>query len=239
MIPVTPAAEPGEFDAKVRQKGQDAIAELIGQKPSPPRPGPRRQKVAERPELIAADKFPPFWRDVLPEMLNSYRRICAYLSLYIPHGTGSPTVDHVLPKSRRWDLVYEWSNYRLACALMNSCKNDLEDVLDPFEIKNGWFALDLVEFQVKPGREVTDEQRSAITNTIIKLRLNANECLNARKEYVDWYLGPRAVKKTKPDGTTEWTGLRDDPLPFSYLEHRAPFVARELRKQNMLRPEDV
>ena len=31
-----------------------------------------------------------------------------------------PSVDHYVAKSGRWDLAYEWSNYRLACAAMNS-----------------------------------------------------------------------------------------------------------------------
>ena len=41
------------------------------------------------------------------------------LSLCVRISTDA-SVDHFVPKSRRWDLVYEWSNYRLACTTMNS-----------------------------------------------------------------------------------------------------------------------
>lgn len=53
-------------------------------------------------------------------MLEAYERRCAYLALYLEHATGNPTVDHVLPKSRVWDQIYEWSNYRLCAALINT-----------------------------------------------------------------------------------------------------------------------
>jgi hypothetical protein len=77
----------------------------------------------------------------LDDMLVAYKRLCAYTCLYIEHVTGGATVDHMIPKSTHWDHVYEWSNYRLACGLMNGRKNDARDVLDPFEI-DGTGAMD-------------------------------------------------------------------------------------------------
>jgi hypothetical protein len=84
-------------------------------------------------------------------MLQSYNRLCAYLALHIEPATGSPSVDHVAPKSKAWDRVYEWANYRLASAFINAKKNNLELVLDPFTIREDLFALEFVEFQVVPG----------------------------------------------------------------------------------------
>ena len=55
----------------------------------------------------------------------------------------------MVAKSMRWDQVYEWANYRLACSLMNARKDAIASVLDPFEIEDGWFALELVGV---PGR---------------------------------------------------------------------------------------
>ena len=123
MIPVTPAPEPPAFDRKVRQPGLRAIAELAGAQPDPPRTtGRPYPPVAASRDEIPAGKFPPYWREMLDDLMESYHRICAHLCLYIPRGTGAPSVDHAVAKSQRWDQVYEWSNYRLACSLMNARK---------------------------------------------------------------------------------------------------------------------
>lgn len=219
MIRVVPAPAPADFDQRVRRKGLDAIAELVGEAPSRKRPGrQRRQTFASRAD-IPPDRFPPYWRDVLPDMLDSYRRLCAYLALYIEPATGSPTVDHVVPKSKRWDQVYEWSNYRLACALINSRKNDTDLVLDPFHIGDDLFALELVEFQVKPGAGAVGALQAAVEGTIHKLGLNLTVCCAARREYAESY--------------------EVGEIDLAYLERRAPFVARELRRQGRLLRGDV
>ena len=219
MIPVAPAPAPSNFDDRVRAPGLDAIAELVGEKPTRRRPGPKRKKVAATREHIRAEHFPPFWREVLPDMLKSYNRLCAYLSLYIEYGTGSASVDHVVPKSKAWDKVYEWSNYRLCSSIINSKKNDLEVVLDPFEIRDGLFALDFVSFQVTLGANAIGNLEAKVVDTIETLGLNRRECCEARREYVENY----EAKNIKLD----------------YLARRAPFIARELRRQNRLHAEDI
>ena len=151
MIPVKPAEEPPGFDAEVRQPGLRAIAERVGE--MPPRTASRRYKqVAESREQIPSGAFPPYWREALGDLLARYNRICSYLCLYISRRAGTPSVDHMIAKSVRWDQVYEWRNYRLASSLMNARKGAVASVLDPFDIEDGWFALELVEFQVVPGR---------------------------------------------------------------------------------------
>ena len=217
MIPVTPAPEPPAFDKKVRQPGLRAIAELAGEQPDPPRTaGWPCKKVAASRDKIPAGKFPPYWRKVLGDLMESYQQICAYLCLYITRGTGAPSVDHAIPKSMRWDQVYEWSNYRLACSLMNARKRAAVDVLDPFEVKEGWFALELVEFQVVPGNGLPDDVTGAVTDTIERLRLNDPTCCEAREEYAENY----------------WNG----GISFRHLMQHAPFVARELQRQHRLLP---
>jgi len=69
MIPVILAEAPVDFESRVRQKGLDAIAELVGEQPSRPRTGSKRNKIADRREDIPSDAFPTYWRDVLPDML--------------------------------------------------------------------------------------------------------------------------------------------------------------------------
>ena len=219
MIRVMPAPAPEDFDLRVRQPGLDAIAELVGEPTSRRRPGPRRKKIAESRDRIPPEHFPPFWRKVLPDMLVAYRRLCAYSALYIEYATGGPSVDHVIPKSTSWDRVYEWSNYRLACVLVNARKNDVSLLLDPFEIEEGLFVLEFFEFQVKPGEQAVGELEWKVLDTVEKLGLNRSDCCKAREEYF-------------------WN-YRNGDIRLDYLERRAPFVARELRRQGRLNPGDV
>lgn len=199
MIRVTAEPEPPQFDERVRQPGLALIAELAAEVGSE--------------DAIAPDQFQPYWRRALDDLLVGYDRICAYLSLYIPEGVGTPSVDHMVAKSKAWDLVYEWSNYRLACLLMNSRKG-VADVLDPFEIGEDWFALELDEFQIMPGRGLPAEIHARVVDTIATLRLNDNICCDARAAY------PRAY----------WAG----DISLSRLQQRAPFVAKEMERLGRL-----
>lgn len=220
MIPVVAAEEQEDFDERVRRPGLDAIAELVGEEPSRRRRGRRRQQVAETREEIPSNKFPAFWRNVLPDMLVAYERRCAYLALYIEHATGNPSVDHVVPQSRAWDQVYEWSNYRLAAATVNTKKSNREGLLDPFEIEEGWFALELVTYQVVPGPNATGALVQRVQDTIDDLGLSSEACCKAREAYVKNYL------------------VDAEPIPLAYVERRAPFIAQELRRQGLLRDGD-
>jgi len=216
MMRVELANEPSAFDENVRKPGLRAIAELVGE-PSGRTAGRKFKKVAATRDEIPAEHFPDYWRRALDDLLSSYHRLCAYLCLYIPRGTGAPSVDHMLAKSTRWDSVYEWGNYRLASSLMNSRKGAAADVLDPFELEDDWFALELVEFQVIPRGGLPDETLTAVRDTIARLGLSEPPYCDARAEYAREY----------------WAGHID----LDYLEWHAPFVARELRRQGRLRDE--
>ncbi len=188
MMRVAPAPEPPHFEALVRRRGLSAISELVGELPDLPRRGKRRNKVAERREEIPGHAYPPLWRKALPDLLREYRHICAYTCFYIERVTGAPCVDHQVPKSRAWNLVYEWRNYRLSCALMNSRKGDAEGVLDPFEIGDDWFVLEVVSCRVLPGPGAVGEIRLRVEETLRILRLNDEICRKNRQEHVDAYL---------------------------------------------------
>ncbi|HBL25891.1 MAG TPA: hypothetical protein DD490_03545 [Acidobacteria bacterium] len=216
MMRVAPKPEPPDFEEKVRRPGLRAIAELVGETPVPPRSGRPRGSVASRREEISAASYPAYWTRVLPALLAAYSHICAYTCLYIERVTGGASVDHRIPKSRAWDLVYEWSNYRLACGLMNSRKGESVDVLDPFEIADDWFALEPVSYQVIPGAGARGESRRRVEETLRRLRLNDEICRGVRQEYVEGYL--------------------EGAISLPYLERRAPFIARELRRQGKLLP---
>jgi hypothetical protein len=217
MIPVKQAAEPPSFESKVRRPGRDAIAELVGELPSRARRGPKRKAIATSRDQIPADRFPEIWREALPDLREAYGNLCAYLALYIHHATGSATVDHFVPKTKEWQLVYEWSNYRLCSSQINGYKQDREISLDPFSIESGLFALELTDFQVVPGPAAHGPMVAVVSNTITDLGLNQRGCRKAREAYVeDYRSGP-------PRG-----------IGLGRLEHHAPFIAHELRRQGLL-----
>jgi hypothetical protein len=212
MIPVVMQEEPKSFDQDVRVPGKLAIAELVGEKPKRSA-GKRFQKKADRREDIPSSAYPPYWRQCLADLMEAYDYTCAFSCFRIHPVTGAPSVDHMAPKSRQWDKIYEWSNYRLACARMNAQKLDFEDLIDPFDVQPNWFYLELVGFSVYPNPDLSRTLQSKIRLTIDRLKLNA-------------FREQRAI-----DAETYWNGL----IAFSILQRESPFVARELQRQNRLR----
>lgn len=194
MIHVELQPEPADFDAKVRRPGRAALAS--GKTP-----------------------LPELWRLCLLDLHAAYRGICAYLCIYIPRGTGARTVDHLAAKSDSPDLAYEWSNYRLACGLMNARKREFADVLDPFDIDDDLFVLEFSFFQVSPAPGLSPAKQDAVLRTIDRLKLNDEECRAARAQYYDVYI--------------------DGSVRFEYVDRHSPFVAREMRRQGLLHPADV
>lgn len=215
MIHVHPADEPESFDEMVRKKGLRALARRVDEKV----PGPGRlPKIYPRREDIPAREFPTEWRQAIPDLMARYKQLCAYTALYIEEGTGWPTVDHFIPVASDWREAYEWSNYRLACGPVNTNKG-VNTPLDPFKIEDHWFELELVGYQVVPGARTVNPLRSTIDATInIILKLNNKNFCIQRSKYAAAY--------------------RDKGITLDYLERRAPFVARELRRQNKLHPAD-
>lgn len=214
MIRVELADEPESFDKLVRQPGLSALAEMVGEPPLIKRPGKRRKKVANQREEIPTKESPDFWTKAIPDLWEAYGGVCAYVSIYIEKVTGSPSVDHMIPKSTSWENAYEWSNYRLACSLMNSRKSNVPYVLDPFEIEDDWFDMELVGFQLRPSNAAEDDIKARVRATIEQLDLNDRECCEIRGEYAEDY----------------W----NREITWKRLQRRAPFVARQLKKQGRL-----
>ena len=231
MIPVAPQGEPEAFDEAVRQPGRRAITELLGLPGRETRPGRPRKAVGRAG--LKVTHLSDYWRACLDDLHQRYGGICAYLCIYIPRGVGSPTVDHYLGKNscvkaartaptdaaaaEALEPVYEWSNYRLAAQLMNARKDEHADIIDPFEVNEGWFVLVFPSLEVLPAPGLSEAVHQRVQTTITRLKLNDAECRAARAEYLTAYLS------------------ETDPIPFSFLRRRSPFVAHELRRQGMLR----
>lgn len=210
MIRVELQPEPESFDEKVRQPGLRAIREMTGQR-SDRSAGRPHSKIAERPEDIPSSKLPAYWRECLPDLLDAYRRICAYVAMYIERVTGDGSVDHLVAKSREIDATYEWSNYRLACRRMNARKGAIPDVLDPCTIEEGWFQIELAAYQVVPAPDLDQERRDRVQKTIDRLGLSDVDCRELRREYHQAY--------------------QEGDISFDWLARRSPFLARELERQ--------
>ena len=152
-----------------------------------------------------------YWKRCLPDLRKAYSEICAYSACWV-HSEG--TVDHFWPRSVRPDLAYEWENYRLAFSKLNAYKASSTDVLDPFSIQAGWFVLNFENFYVESNGALPAELGSAVTKTISILRLNTDDFLvQLRFSVVKDY--------AKGDVT------------FDYLVRRYPFIASELRRQDL------
>ena len=221
MIPVEKAPKPKDFDERVRKPGLRAIDEMLGRPPRYPRAKGKpfkRVNGAKRPQDIPADRLPSYWTRALPDLMTGYRQVCAYSCLRIHPVTGAQSVDHFAAKSKRWDKIYTWSNYRLCCSMMNAGKREFSDVLDPFEVEHGWFQLELVGFQVVADLSLPLRTRKKVDSTIERLALNRTALRRAREHDAERY----------------WA--RD--VSLRVLREESPFVALELHRQGRLNSGD-
>jgi hypothetical protein len=229
MIHVAKQPEPRppgfDFDQEVRQPGLSALSELIGKGPTIQRPGRRIQKRADRIEDLTSEVIRnyAYWTRALDALHAAYRGLCAYSCFYIEPHCG-PTVDHFVAMTGGGARqAYEWDNYRLACSLMNACKNAFPDVLDPFLIKDGWFSLNLDTFKIEPAEGLEEPQRQRVQDTIARLKLDSRELRNQRRRWFEDYWQPKVPSQ---------------PIPLWFLEERAPFLVREMRRQGRILPAD-
>lgn len=199
MIPVTPQPEPSTFDAKVRKPGLDWLNQQgipLDQPPADP----------------AA--LPTYWRRTQKELWRAYRGVCAFLCIYFEWPLGAQSTDHFIPKSSNAGSAYEWANYRLSCLGMNRIKNKFDDVMDPFEIKQDTFVLNLASGEIKPGDAQPDDIKAKATETIRRLKLDDPETNRMRAErYGDYCRGD---------------------VSADYLARHSPFVWYEAQRQGLL-----
>jgi hypothetical protein len=196
VIPVSLEPEPPSFDGLVRRKGQRFLERV-------PHPKGKQWRGHH------------YWTNVLHELHDSYRGICAYSCHWIPSDTGFPTVEHFEPKDLFPEYAYEWSNYRLVAGVLNGRKGVHQDVLDPFSVQEGWFRIEFPSLLIKPAAYVSEDLKARIWSTILRLGLNEEQtCRKSRRRYVIRYC--------------------EGKFPFVHLEEEAPFIANELRRQDLV-----
>ena len=195
MIPVQLQPEPASFDVKVRQAGNQAYQN-------------DRQKAVANGTDPDKDKLPSTWRKCLDDLYAAYGGICVFLAIRLRPATGAYTVEHFVPKSADPTKAYEWSNFRLATARINSAKREFRDVLDPFAIQPGWFALDITSMSVIPGDKLDNPTGEAVKRTIERLKLNAPKCRTERDSIYNAFLMHKNLDVLMSDS------------PFIYQEHQ-------------------
>jgi hypothetical protein len=155
-----------------------------------------------------------YWRRVLPKIRIAYKGVCAYSAHWISPATGGHTIDHFLPRANHPDLAFEWDNYRYAAHKFNARKGT-QGIVDPFQLEPDTFFLDFDSFLIKPNPDLTSDQRTAVQRTIDVLKLNDDEdCVELRKDCIEW--------------------LRNGDISFTHLQRMAPFLAYELKRQNLV-----
>ena len=152
MISVTLANEPETFHERCRQRGNDWLAENAD---------------SERPE--------DFWTEFRPDLHDAFGGLCAYCAMGIMNGQ----VDHfrpwaVLKAEGNEKLAYEWSNFRYAEGLLNQ-KKWKHVILDPFDVQNEWFEIQLPDLQLLMTDRIPERLRDLAEFTLMKLGLRDSE----------------------------------------------------------------
>ena len=160
MIRFEQVPEPAEFDRRARVPGNAWLAA---------HPGDRRPKV--------------YWTPFKGALADGFRNLCAYSAMYEAVGT----VDHFVSCHEDRSRAYEWGNYRYCAAWINSSKNNVPagDLLDPFEIEDGWFELHLPSLQLRVSNAVPEEFRARAEHVLVRLHLRDDERVMRQRR--EWY----------------------------------------------------
>ncbi len=146
----SPIIEPATFDAECRQKGKDWLAQ--------------QTTLDGRPR--------DFWSPFREDLRAGFLCRCGYYAMYIHDGT----VDHFLSwdncKATNPQLAYEWSNFRFIANSLNSKKGTLDDqLLDPFEVGDDWFEVEIPSFVLRMTERIPSHLRKKAADTLDRLDL--------------------------------------------------------------------
>lgn len=185
--PIRP--EPPRFDEECRQQGRKWLA--------------HHDPLPDRPR--------DFWSPFRPDLRRGFGQRCGYYAMYVHDGQ----VDH----STSWktckdngtpELAYEWDNFRFVDGALNSRKKTWDDgLLDPFEVEEGWFEVELPTLFLRAAR-VPPERQEAARLTLERLELDQ---------------GPRALELR-----WEWFEDYRRGMPIEQLHEKAPLVAQAIER---------
>ncbi len=188
MIEVpNPLIEPAEFDAKCRKKGQ----KWLENNPSTTRPA-------------------AFWSPFRLALAAGFSERCGYGAMWISSGT----VDHHVSIQENRGLAYEWNNYRYVEGWINSAKNrkPAVDLLDPFEVEDDWFAIELPSLQLMLTDKVPEHAITKARYTLQALPLQHDE---------------RIVRIRR-----QWLEMYEDGTPLDVIRKKAPLIAEAIERES-------
>ncbi|MBX9744052.1 MAG: hypothetical protein K2X08_02440, partial [Chlamydiales bacterium] len=149
MISVRRVREPKNFDENVRQPGKN--------------------------QPISNSRPRDLWTPFRPALAKGFKERCAYSAIEIYGGT----VDHFLSFRHHPNLTYEWSNYRYCLGSINSRKRNLDElILDPYEVKDGWFEIKIPGYLLKPTNKIPLKYAFLASETIRLLKLNGQDLID-------------------------------------------------------------
>ena len=160
MMPVPKVAEPAAFNSKARLPGNAWLAA---------NPNKARPK--------------PLWEPFTAALGAGFGERCGYAAMYDPTGG---TVDHYLSVKHHRSLSYEWGNYRFASAPLNASKKNADDeVLDPYDVGEGWFEIILPSLQLRVTAKVPAAYLAKAEHTLKRLKLRDGERIIRQRR--SWY----------------------------------------------------
>jgi hypothetical protein len=170
MIHFEPTEEPANFDQMVRVPG--------------------KLWLSSNPK---SDNFPDHWKHCFGALAEGFGHLCGYSAMHVSE-LGA-VVDHYLSKSKHRDLAYEWSNYRYASSKINSRKHTLDDqILDPFEVQDGWFEVQLGSWQLIMTEAIPQDERDRAQFTMDHLQIQTGrDALNDRRMHYRMFLEGQAT----------------------------------------------
>lgn len=197
MIPVARVREPAGFDKACRKRG----AAWLAANPSVKRP---------------KDLWSPF----RPKLRSGFGNRCGYAAMYVAVGS----IDHYQSTKHRRDLAYEWKNYRFIDEWVNKSKQTIDQaVLDPYEVRDGWFEIQLPSLQLVVTSKVPAKHRARAEFTLKRLHLRDDERVIRQRDA--WY-------QMFKDGKLTLDGLAEvAPLIAAAVREAQPTPAKKRRKK--------
>lgn len=165
MMQFTLQPEPSQWDARCRKRG--------------------RKWLSDHPDY---DRPNDYWTEFENDLCNAFRQMCGYCVMVVMKAD----MDHFLPvahlkKEGKDELAYEWSNFRYGEGVLNQRKSD-HLVLDPFEVKDDWFEINLPSLQLLLTDKVPKSKRRIAKFTLEKLGLQHDEVvIRYRQKWFDMY----------------------------------------------------
>ncbi len=155
--------------------------------------------------------LPAYWLRVKKRLIKAFGQRCAYTAMWLSH---DGQVDHFVSVDEDRSKAYRWDNLRYSAGWFNSSKQGLRSsqMLDPFEVGDDWFELELPSLRLKLTAACPEAIRPRAETMLTRLRLRDGEqVMRSRRAFYEQYLSGRAS--------------------LAYLDDYAPLIARAIRKQ--------